>query len=241
MMATWNTHTETEKMEPNPEENEAVVEHQNIPSEDVVVMPVGEPRKRRRVQKSTAGRRGEPKELNRRNHGSRRKLAAACRKVSRHAAVIWRERKLFRRTGTQEICGRRKELAIARIRMTHCAQVVRRKGRSHGGTSVEQGRRKNQTKNKFATGTSKSRTPRRRQRATQQGNNRTRKRNPKEIRRESKGNVFQTFGKTAGIKFAKRVSRSIVGLRRIRKWTLWRGRPPPKRKMKFQAEREPVM
>jgi hypothetical protein len=230
-----------EKMEPNPEENEAVVEHQNIPSEDVVVMPVGEPRKRLRVRKSTAGRRGEPKELNRGNHRSRRKLAAASRKVSRHVAVVWRKRKLFRRTGTQEICGRRKELAIAGIRMTHCAQVVRRKGRSHEGMSVELGRWKNQTKNKFARGTSKSRTPRRRQRATQQGNKRTRKRNPKELQRESMGNVIQAFGKTTGLNFEERVSRSTVGLRRIRKWTLWRGRPPQKRKNKFQAEREPVM
>jgi hypothetical protein len=146
------------------------------------------------------------------------------------------EEKETRRTGTQEICGRRKELAIAGIRMTHCAQVVRRKGLSHEGTSVEQGRQKNQTKKKFARGTSKSRTPRRRQRATQQGNNRMRKRNPKELRRESTGNVIQTFGKTSGLKFAERVSRSTVRLQRIKKWILWRGRPPPKRKKKLRTE-----
>jgi hypothetical protein len=93
-------------------------EHQDVPSEDVAVMPVKGLKKRRRGRKSTAGRRGEPKELNRGNCRSRKKLAAACRKVSRHAGMVWRKRKLFRRTGTQEICGRRKELAIAGIRRT---------------------------------------------------------------------------------------------------------------------------
>jgi hypothetical protein len=192
-----------EKTEANQEEKESAEEHEDIPNEDVAVMPVAEPRKRCRDRKSTAGQRGEPNELNRGNCGSRKKLAAACRKVSRHAAVVWRKRKLFRRTGTQEIYGQRKELAIAGIRTTHCAQVVWRKGRSHEGTSVEQGRRNYQTENKFARGTSKSRTPRRRQRATQQGNNRTRKRNPKELQRERTGNVIQTFGKTTGLKFAE--------------------------------------
>jgi hypothetical protein len=160
------------------------------------------------------------------------------RKLSRHAKVAWLKRKVFRRSGTQESYGRRKELAIAGIRTTHCAQVVRRKGRSHEGTSVEQGRRKNETKNKFARGTSKSRTHRRRQRATEEGKNRSRKRNPKELRTR---NVIKTFGKTTGLKFAERVNRSTVGLRKIRKWTLWRDRPPPKRKKKFQIEQEPAM
>jgi hypothetical protein len=174
-----------------------------VPNEDVVVMPVGEPRKRRRGGKLTAGRRGEPKELIRGNGGSWKKLAAACRKVQRHAAVVWRKRKLFQRTGTQEICGRTKELAIAGIRTTHCAQLVRRKGSCHEGTSVEQGRRKTQTKNKFERGTWKSRTPRRRKRAKKQGIIRTRKRNQKELRPEKTGNVIQTFGKITGIKFAE--------------------------------------
>jgi hypothetical protein len=175
-----------------------------------------------------------------RRHGNQEyceswRIFSACRKVFCHAAVVWRKRKLFRRTGTQEIYGRRKELAIAGIRTTHCAQVVRRKVRSHEGTSIEQGRRKYQTKNKFARGTSKSRTHRRRQRATQQGNNRTRKRNPKKHSKRT-GTVIQTFGKTMGLKFSERVSRSTVGLRRIRTRTLWRDRPPPKRKKKLRTE-----
>jgi hypothetical protein len=45
------------------------------------------------------------------------------------------------------------------------------------------------------------------------------------------------FGETT----AKRVVVTSRGLRRTRKWILWRGRPPPKRKKKLQGEREPLM
>jgi hypothetical protein len=92
---------------------QSVVEHQNVPSEEVAVMSVGEPRKRRTVGKSTAGRREEPKERIRGNCGSRRKLAAACRKVSRHARVTLGKRKLFRTSGTQENYGPSKDLTAA--------------------------------------------------------------------------------------------------------------------------------
>jgi hypothetical protein len=111
----------TKKIEEIPGMMLSVEEHQDVPNKDVAVMPVGEPRKRRRGRKLIAERCGEPKELNRGNHGSWRKLADTCRKMPRHAAVVWRKRKLFWRTATQEIYGRRKELAIAEIRTTHCA------------------------------------------------------------------------------------------------------------------------
>jgi hypothetical protein len=77
----------TEKIEENPEMMQSAEEHQDMPNEDVAVMPVGEPRKRRRGRKSNAGRRGEPKEQIRGKCGSRKKLAATCTKVSRHATV----------------------------------------------------------------------------------------------------------------------------------------------------------
>jgi hypothetical protein len=64
--------------------------------------------------------------MTREDCGSERKLAAACRKVSHHAKVAWRKRKLFRKTGTLKKCGWRKEFAAARIRMTRCAKVARR-------------------------------------------------------------------------------------------------------------------
>jgi hypothetical protein len=108
----------TKKIEQNSEMMQSVVEHQNSPSEDVVVMPVGEPRKWGRVRKSTSGQRGEPKELNRKNCGSQTKLAAACRKVSRHATVVWRKRNLIRQI-------RISTLAAASRRMSRSAKMAR--------------------------------------------------------------------------------------------------------------------
>jgi hypothetical protein len=63
-------------------------------------MPVGEPRKRHRVSNLAAERLQKRKKKTRGNIGSRRKLAAACRKVSRRAKVAWRKKKLFRKIGT---------------------------------------------------------------------------------------------------------------------------------------------
>jgi hypothetical protein len=53
------------------------------------------PSKRQREQHLAAVRRGKPKELTRGDCGSRRKLAAACRKVSRRARVVWRKRNII--------------------------------------------------------------------------------------------------------------------------------------------------
>jgi hypothetical protein len=258
-----------EKMEPNLEEDV---------SEDVAVMPVKGLNKRRRGRQSTAGRRGEPKELIRGNGGSRRKLAAVCRKVSRHATVAWRKRKLsrksetrgfcrsrkgvtvadrrtsrhatvawlkrnlFRRSGTQQFCGQRKELTATGIRKIPCAQVVRRKRRSHEGQSFEQGTRNNWTRNKFERRTRKGRTLGRGQTMSQEGTNSSRNRGFKEQLRF--GNVRKTrwvYRTTIGMNMVKQVVGTSSGLRRIRQWVLWMDRPPPKRKKEFHVEREPVM
>jgi hypothetical protein len=62
--------------------------------------------------------------------------------------------------------------------MTRCAKVAKRKGhglqkRRHEGPSVEQERRKNQTRNKIARVTLEGRTLGRRQLMRQEGNNGT--------------------------------------------------------------------
>jgi hypothetical protein len=92
-----------EKIEIDSGMMQSMEEHQDVSSEDVAVMPVKGLKKQSRGRKSTAGRRGEPKKLNRGNCGSRKKLAAARRKVSRHATVAWRkketlQKKLFSNT-----------------------------------------------------------------------------------------------------------------------------------------------
>jgi hypothetical protein len=133
--------TKRQKIELDPRMMQSAEEHQDIPSEDVAVMPVREPRKRCRGQKLTAGQRGEPKELTRGNCGSRRKLAAACMKVSRHTIVAWLKRKLFRKSGTQEHCGSWRLFAAASRGMARCARVSLRRGHNgkrHGQVNVGQ-------------------------------------------------------------------------------------------------------
>jgi hypothetical protein len=107
---------------------QSIEEHQEIHKEDAAVMQVGGLRKRRRVRNLTAERRQKLKERTRGNRGSRRKLVAACRKVSRLAKEAWRKRNIIRITRTQVDCGPRKEFAVARREMTHRAEVARRRG-----------------------------------------------------------------------------------------------------------------
>jgi hypothetical protein len=97
-----NVVTETE---PDPRMMHSVEEHQDIRKEEAVVVPVGEPRKWRRVSNLAAERHQKRKERAKGNRGSRRKSAAACRKVSRRAKVAWRKRNLFRKIRILEKCG----------------------------------------------------------------------------------------------------------------------------------------
>jgi hypothetical protein len=119
-----NEATETE---PDPGTKQSIEEHQEIPKGKAAVMQVGEPRKWRRVRNLAAERSQKMKERTQEQSESRRKSAAACRKVSRRAKVAWRKRELIRRIGTQENCGQRKEFSPAGIRMTHRVKVTWRK------------------------------------------------------------------------------------------------------------------
>jgi hypothetical protein len=58
---------------------------------------------------------------------------------------------------------------------------------------------------------------------------------------ESTAKLNASFGKTTRWEIAKLIVRSTVGLQTINIWTLWRGRPPPKRKKGPHTEQEPVM
>jgi hypothetical protein len=143
----WNVATETKL---NPGLMQSREEHQDIPKGEAAVMLVREPRKRSRVCILAAERSQKRKERTQGNHGSRMKLATACRKVSRCAKVAWHKRNLFRKIRILEKCGQHKEFAAARIRATRCAKVVWRKGRSYEGLSVKQRRRKNKTENNIS-------------------------------------------------------------------------------------------
>jgi hypothetical protein len=91
--------TEATDFEANPEETE----HQDILKEAAAITPVGKPRKWRRVCNLAAERRQKKeKERTQGNCESRRRLAVACRKVSRRAKVAWRKRNLFMNIRTLE-------------------------------------------------------------------------------------------------------------------------------------------
>jgi hypothetical protein len=103
-----------------------VGEHQEVPREEAAVKPVERRKKRHRGRKQAAGRHGEPKELTRGDHGSRKNLAAACRKASRRATVAWRKRNVFRKSWTHGNCGLRKDVTASRKKATRCARHRRK-------------------------------------------------------------------------------------------------------------------
>jgi hypothetical protein len=84
--------------EPNPEDMESEVEHREVPTEEAAVKSSRTMKKWHRDRHLAPGRRGEPNELTRGGCRSRRKLAAACRKVSHR---VWRKRNVFRNFRTQ--------------------------------------------------------------------------------------------------------------------------------------------
>jgi hypothetical protein len=109
----------------------SVQEHQDIPTEDVAVMPVGEPRKRRRVRKLAAGRQQEIKYGTRRNYESKRKSPTACRMISRRVAVARSNGNNFRKLQTRKNCGSRRKFAAALRGMTHRAKAARLREQAH--------------------------------------------------------------------------------------------------------------
>jgi C1A family cysteine protease len=91
-------------------------------------MPVREPRKQRRVRNLIEEHCQKMKESTQGKSGCRRKSAATCRKVSRHAKVAWQKRNLIRNVQTQMNCGACKKFVATGSKMTHCAKVAWRKG-----------------------------------------------------------------------------------------------------------------
>jgi hypothetical protein len=231
MRAGMNAHYERmiAIIETSLKEMKAVVKHQEVPMEEAAVKSSGTMKRRHRGQHLAAGRHGEPKELTQGECGSWRKLAATCRKVSRHAAVEQRKGNVFRKIQTQGNCGPRKELAATGRKTTRCAKVTQcmghgLQGRSHEGPSREQRQWKNQTRNKFARGTRKGHTLGRRQLMCQEGTNGTRSRDFEEqLRLGSERTTSGSYRTTTGLEIVKQAVGISSGLWKIRIWTLWRG------------------
>jgi hypothetical protein len=123
------------------------VEHREVLKEDAVGKPAKGRKKWHRGRKQASERRGEPEELTRGDCGSQRKLAAACRKVSRRARVAWRKRNIFRKIRTWGNWESRSKLAAAGMRMTCCASG----GTAQGARAAETKKRRYGTKNPEGT------------------------------------------------------------------------------------------
>jgi hypothetical protein len=188
-------------------------------------------------------------------------LAAACRKVYRHATVAWLKRKVFTRSGTQEIYGLQKELAIDEMRTTSHARAAWGKEMSSGKIGPENRENKKSRKDE-RTG---------RVRKHFECNSGLRDvglkqqlRGWKRIKdlgvrlplcpKKKRTNGFEVWSagyrsymrsggqpsKTPYEIFGGKITKQVVGnscrLRRIKKWILWRSRPPLKRKKKLRTE-----
>jgi hypothetical protein len=51
--------------------------------------------------------------------------------------------------------------------------------------------------------------------------------------------ITEIFRKTRRLEMAKRTARATVEMQKMKDWTLWKIRPPPKRKNKLQIQDEP--
>jgi hypothetical protein len=53
--------------------------------------------------------------------------------------------------------------------------------------------------------------------------------------------AYEALKTTLELEFVRRAHGMSSGFRKIRKWTLWRGRPPPEGGKKLQIQEQPVM
>jgi hypothetical protein len=167
--------------------------------------------------------------------------------------ILWRNRTIFRDIRTQGNCGPRQKLGAAGEMVTLRARLARRKGtfimKDLTRNQVEQEVPKEQTPEKRLWKDPKGindisdrgmrqqllkkpggRWPRylmkRGTRATD-GVRGWSSQRPSHV--EGGGTLYETQYETVGMKIAKQMAGSSARKRSIKDWTLWRGRPPPKR------------
>jgi hypothetical protein len=230
-----------ECQESSPKEWESEAERREFSEKEVAEKSSKVTKKRSRGRRIAAGRRVKPTKLTREECESRRRLVAVCRKVSRRATVAWRKRTIFRDIRTQKNCGRRQELGAAGVMVTLRAKLARRKGTV----------RRNRFRATVTRGTRRARTP-------QEGNMGRKDPGGSWSRYLMKGRTSTTNGITTTKDIGAWTSRQqlLPGSRRMhtkalyevgsgknakqdagssamiwscKEWTLWRGRPPPKR------------
>jgi hypothetical protein len=127
------TEVDIGKIEPDSGMMQSVAVHQGVPREDATVMPVGEPRKRRRDRKLDARRRRKQQERTQKKDGCRKDLVAAHRGTT-HRAQVERGRTLLTKE-TRGYCGSQKRVVVDYRKIPRHATVAWRKG--HIRSTVE--------------------------------------------------------------------------------------------------------
>jgi hypothetical protein len=144
--------------------------------------------------------------------------------------VAWRKRNVFRKSWTRGNCGLRKEVTAVGKKVTRCAGHRHMWRSPKGGTYMKRLWRGPECSNGIRDrGRRRIKDPstRRQLRLT--------------IKWTSEQIDRKTFYEISRGKIEKRAPGMSIGLRQGRNWTLWRGRPPPKRKKEPHREQEPVM
>jgi hypothetical protein len=216
-------------------ELESEGKRREVPTEEAAVKSSGITKTRHRGRHIAAGRRRESKELTQRDWGSREKLAAACRKVSRRAAVAWCKRNFSRNIRTLGNCGSLKKLTVAGRKMIRQARVARcERGavrRNWITAKVEQGTRTTGTRQESEIGVKDLGCRRplylRRKRITADGIREWKSEQP---RLKNERTPSEICRETIEPEVVKRATEMSTGLLKMRNWTLWRCRPFPKRK-----------
>jgi hypothetical protein len=218
---TTNTRSETmacQEMEAHPEEEKEptsvyrkpeVAQQREVPVEDAEEMPVGESKKKRRRDRKLAAERRHQEP----NCAPQKKLAAA-RRGTRHCAEV------AQKMQTDKKMPRRATVA-RRMRDIFRPNTTRKR--------ITIG--KVRTRDNVVRGTQKGWTPRWRQLMRQEGTKETRNRDFEEqLRLGSEMTTNGSYRKAIGLEISKRTAGTSTGLPKMKNCTLWRGRPPPKRR-----------
>jgi hypothetical protein len=164
--------------------------------------------------------------------------------------VAWRKRKLFRKSETRGYCGSRKGVTVADRRTSRHATVAWRKRKFTSYIQIQESHES--SKDLAADGMRRGPGCKNgiQHRYVKKLSHMKKERTTNGIKGWSTGqrsylgkggtlrmNLYEIFRGKIG----KQVAEISRGLRRIRKWTLWRGSPPTKRKKEFHVELKPVM
>jgi hypothetical protein len=234
---------DAEKMEPDSEVMQSVVEHQKVPIQDATVIPVGEPKKKRRRDRNRAAERHRQKlkDFTWENCGPQKRLAVARSGSSRRGRVTRHTKEIDRKMPRRATVARRmrdtfKPNTTRRTEVVWCKDIAIRKGCSRPSVVEEIrngqtfGRRRRQ-KLECSKGI-KSRDveePPHPRIGKKPANSMGGLSGRQQLRLEKK-EPKRTYRKTTRLEIAKRTVRPTVERRTRKTGTLWRGRPPPKRK-----------